>query len=473
MKTKTRRTFIKNSLVAAGGILTVPSILQGENRTSSANKRPFIGVQLHKPAFENRSLDDLFTEMRDFAAINTVIYFFKDEDAKTGQNYHGNTSYRRKSAEIDVRGNDTLDLMYKAASKHEIDIYMGGGEMYWASCLNNHASACQIDCYDKPFNFACVNKPEWRKFQMSLHNDLFAQHPYLAGFLFMHERNGSFMPIFKPDTWRGNYNPACFCEDCIKIAEQKGIDAEKARAGFKKLVRLLRDKESSLVRDGIMVSMWRIISEYPEVMAWEKLQWDSFQDYRKDIVKAIKQVKPTAKIGYHFQHHGLYGALPWRAGDNPEYAVEFADWVKPSVYPGASGARYKDLLDKARKSYLGDLDELTAHRTLSGWFNRSAENGMEMLGDNLAVQSAFSAEWVESEVQRIVAGSSPLPVYAGLGIGVPGGEQIETPEFIAECTKACFKGGANGIILSRHYSEMKPALVKAAGGVIKNHFKIS
>ena len=471
-----RRKFIKNSTIAAAGTMASGSLaalgLKREGNPASQS-RPFIGVQLDKAAFENRSFSDLFKEMQGLAAINTVIYFFKEEDAKHGDSYHGGTHFRRRQAKLDDHGRDTIELMHEAAAPLEMDIYMGGGEISWASCLGQYEEACQIDCFGEKWRFSCVNKPEWRKFQVAVHADLFRQHPYLTGFLFMHERNGAFMPLLKPDTWRGDYNPVCFCESCIKKAKEQEIDAEKARAGFQKLVRLFKDKEEDLVRDGVMVGFWRILTEYPEVMAWEKLQWDSFQDYRKDIVKGIHEVKKEAKIGYHFQHHGLYGALPWRAGDKVEYTKEFADWVKPSVYPGASGMRYKDLLDKARETYLNDLDEETAHRVMSGWFNRSPENGIEMIGENPAEQSRFLPEWVESEVKRISEGADSLPTYAGLGIGVPGGENVETPEFIAECTRACFRGGADGIILSRHYSEMKPALVKASGKVIREHFKIN
>lgn len=472
-----RRKFIEKSAVTVAGMSILPGMAwsnpkKAENSTVKSFN-PFIGVQLDKAAYENRGFPDLFNEMQELAAINTVIYFFKDEDAKYGDNYHGGTQFRRRQAKLDNQDRDTIDLMQEAAAPLGMDIYMGGGEISWASCLGQYEEACQIDCYGEKWRFSCVNKPEWRKFQVAVHTDLFRQHPYLSGFLFMHERNGAFMPLLKPDTWRGDYNPVCFCESCVEKAKQQGIDAEKARAGFKKLVRLFKHKEEDLVLDGVMVGFWRILTEYPEVMAWEKLQWDSFQDYRKEIVKGIKEIKKDAKIGYHFQHHGLYGALPWRAGDKVEYTKEFADWVKPSVYPGASGMRYKDLLNKARETYLNDLDEETAHRVMSGWFNRSPENGIEMIKENPAEQSRFQPEWVESEVRRISEGAEPLPTYAGLGIGVPGGENVETPEFIAECTRACFRGGAEGIILSRHYSEMKPELVKASGEVIREYFKIN
>ena len=475
-----RRDFLKKSTMATAAIglgsnspgWAKAKDISGKSNREKKTNRPFIGVQLGKGMHEKDSLPQLFDEMQDRAAINTIIYFFSAKDARYGDNYHGGTQFRRDQADLDQNGRDLVDLMQEAASRRDMDIYMGGGEMFWANCLQNHAEASWIDCFGNPYNFACVNKPDWRKFQTALHNDLFEQHPYLKGFLFMHERSASFMPIFKPDTWRGDYNPSCFCEHCRAKGESRGIDAEKAAKGFRKMVSLFKDRKADLIRGGIMVGFWRILMEYPETLAWEKLQWDSFHDYRLAIVKAIKESKPNAVIGYHFQHHGLYGSLDYRAGDDPKLATEFADWVKPSLYAGASGQRYFDLLKKAQQSYLSDFDLETAHRVLSGWFNRSPENGWELLENESLAQSPFSPDWVRSEAKRIKESVSPLAMNAGLGIGVPGGEDVETPEYIAACTQACFDAGTDGIMLSRHYHEMRPELVKAAGEVIKKQYQI-
>ena len=84
-------------------------------------------------------------------------------------------------------------------------------------------------------------------------------------------------------------------------------------------------------------------------------------------------------------------------------------------------------------------------------------------------QFAFGADWVEREVRRLSTEGAPKPLIAGLGIGVPGGEKTETPDLVAAWTEACYRGGARGILLSRHYSEMKPELLRAAGEVIRAH----
>ena len=472
-----RRRFIRNSAITAGGILASGK-LQGFEwnkamNSASNQKKPFIGVQLDKAAFENRELSDMFREMHELAAINTVIYFFKDEDVKYGSDHSGGTSFQRGKVDLDSFGRDTIDRMQEAAEPFGITIFMGGGEMYWGNCIHKFPEATEIDCFGNRTDFSCPNRPEWRQFQKALHADLFQQHPYLGGFLFMHERRGPMNFLYKRQAWFDNTLPRCFCEHCADKGQKRGIDAEKAKVGFQHLVKLFEGKSPQLERDGVMVGFWRLLTEYPDVLAWEKMQWDTIFDYREDVIKAMRKAKNDITIGYHYQHAGLLGDLFWRVGEKPEYAKGVADFVKPSLYPGVSGARLKNVISRAQAVYLKDLDDKTAQLAVSGWFQRSPENGREVFGENPAAQSGFTPEWVKTETERFSKGAAPVPVYAGLGIGVPGSDQVETPEYITKCTEACFEGGAEGIILSRHYSEIKPKLLKAAGKVIKKHFKLA
>lgn len=464
-----RRNFIKKTALTTAGAFVAQhlssKISVGEEKTA---KDMMVGMQLDADAFANRSFDELFEEMKSLAPINSIHYFFKDTDVKLSPQYMADTPFSCEKLVLDKNGDDTIDLMYKSLSKKGLELFLGGGELYWDDCTK-FPSACQIDCYGNRRKTSCVNNPEWKKFQLSVHADIFKEHLYLNGFLFMHERTGPFMQIFKPEPWQGVFNPGCFCVHCAKIAQEKGINAEKAKKGFKKLIKLLRDKDPKLRRDGVMVGLWRIICQFPEVMAWEQFQWDSLKSYRIAFSENLRKINPEISIGYHFQHSASSGDFPWRAGDNPESAIEFADWVKPSIYPGCSGTRYKDLLDKSHDTYLADMNEQTAHEVLCAWFGRSAKNGVELIGTDTQKQAAFSSDWCKQETERFVKGCQPLPVYAGLGIGIPGGENTETKELIQNCTEACFQAGAKGILFSRHYSEIKPELLNACGEIINKY----
>ncbi len=42
-----------------------------------------------------------------------------------------------------------------------------------------------------------------------------------------------------------------------------------------------------------------------------------------------------------------------------------------------------------------------------------------------------------------------------------------SPPVVNECTKACFAGGAKGLVISRKYSEMKLANLAAVGDALR------
>jgi hypothetical protein len=67
-----------------------------------------------------------------------------------------------------------------------------------------------------------------------------------------------------------------------------------------------------------------------------------------------------------------------------------------------------------------------------------------------------------------VAGQ-PVQIWPGVDIDVPveKGAGHCTPESVGRAVKAVFTGGAQGIILSRNYVEMKPENLSGAGAALR------
>jgi hypothetical protein len=101
---------------------------------------------------------------------------------------------------------------------------------------------------------------------------------------------------------------------------------------------------------------------------------------------------------------------------------------------------------------------------LRGIMGRTEEDEPDWFADSPA---GFAPSWVAKEIARWKRAVPDRPIYSGLGIGVPGGEAAETPEYIAACTRAGYEAGADGILLSRGYGEMRPELTRAAGEEIR------
>jgi hypothetical protein len=143
----------------------------------------------------------------------------------------------------------------------------------------------------------------------------------------------------------------------------------------------------------------------------------------------------------------------------------YSDFIRPAVYNNVAGGRFVTFVQDSRRSVFGDLPPELTLEVLYRQLNYD-----EAPFDKLAA-TGFSANYVERETRRAaesVAGH-PVQVWPGVDIDVPvkTGESQCTPESVASAVKAAFKGGAQGIILSRNYTEMKPENLSGAGTALR------
>src|ERR1019366_7981596 len=76
----------------------------------------------------------------------------------------------------------------------------------------------------------------------------------------------------------------CFCEFCQKKGRERGIDAERARRGFDEMEKFVRDNRGGKIpRDGCFTTFWRVLLNYPEVLAWENLWATSRHEFQAAI----------------------------------------------------------------------------------------------------------------------------------------------------------------------------------------------
>ena len=80
--------------------------------------------------------------------------------------------------------------------------------------------------------------------------------------------------------------------------------------------------------------------------------------------------------------------------------------------------------------------------------------------------TGFSADYVYRETKRARAGlaGTKTQLWPGIDIDIPTAANHSkcTPEGTRDAVLAAFRGGADGVILSRKYSEMKLANLKGA-----------
>src|SRR5256885_831013 len=73
------------------------------------------------------------------------------------------------------------------------------------------------------------------------------------------------------------------------------------------------------------------------------------------------------------------------------------------------------------------------------------------------------------DLYRLAGGGPRVKIWPGIDIDIPTGpaEKKTQPEDVYQAVRAAFQGGAHGVLLSRKYSEMKLANIRAAGRAVR------
>ena len=418
-------------------------------------------------------LDDPAGEIdriREGLPINNVMVFENNAVRRTEAGKGGGP--RQHPTQGIVDGKDVFDRLEPILEERDLSLTLGMGESSWGyqPYYAPYSPIAQVDCFGLTNRQSCMRNPEWIHFQVSSYEETIRMKPWIDSIMFMHERKGPLASLFSGEMF-GARTSFCFCEHCRKAGERRGLDVERAIEGYRKLAKLVQkaDADEPAPAAGWFISIWRLFMQFPEILGWDQLWWDGLHDYRARIAGAVKVVKPDIRVGCHIQHNSMTNDFLWRAGDNPVRIAEYSDWIKPSVYMGASGNRARGMLNRMHAVLFKDMPLGTAREFIHSIQGHPIDEYPELEKTEGAV--AYGAHWVRYELERY-AREQPKPVMAGLGIGIPGGGKAETPELIRESTEACFEGGAHGILLSRSYNEMRPELLAAARGVIEERLDL-
>ena len=119
----------------------------------------------------------------------------------------------------------------------------------------------------------CFNNPGYRNFTLWLVED-YARSYDIGGIMWGSERQGGLLNTLGLSQSSGQDpgRTTCFCEFCQKKGRDRGIDVERARRGFDEVEAFVRNSRAGeRPRDGYFTSFWRLLLNYPEVLAWENL----------------------------------------------------------------------------------------------------------------------------------------------------------------------------------------------------------
>jgi len=486
-----RRNFIKLGVVGAGAALAGVESLRGEDTPNPTPSKPvstMIGMPICVAPLAQRELDPLFDDMRQRAGVNALFPFiYSHEPHRAGvpaTGFHGGNYamphmqyYKDTPLTLqDMRapefgGVDVLARVVPVARRHGIQTFcfllednvLPAAAPHWEVLYEvDHHGHRTAGHPGGP----CFNNPRYQNFTLGLVEDYTRSYD-IGGIMWGSERQSGLLNTLSLSQSSGQDpgRTTCFCEFCQKKGRDHGIDVERARLGFGEAEKfVLNSRAGRRPSDGYFTAFWRLLLKYPEVLAWENLWVSSRHEFQAALYRKVKSINPALPVGWHVWHNMSFSPFQ-RAEEDYAGFAGFSDFLRPALYNNVAGGRFLSFVKGARNAVFGDLSPELTLDVLYRELNYNEARYDQLLATGL------SADYVERETRRAVEGVArqPVQIWPGVDIDVPveKGAGHCTPESVGQAVKAVFKGGAQGIILSRNYVEMKPENLSGAGTALR------
>jgi hypothetical protein len=460
---------------------------------AAAPRRPLIGIQVGAVSFADEGVDKVLDVIQERGAADTIFLAtfsygrgiagrqvpgqpFPDHGkqepdaqfrggnfARSHPAFYGQTSLKQTQS-TDFGELDILAAVLPRAHARKMKVYCWNEDVFRGD-LPGIEGLCEVDLEGRRAETLCTHNPDFRAFLIGLSEDHAASYP-IDGLMWGSERQGPLGNALgarhggKPDPMRAT----CFCKFHEAEGRSRGIDVARAREGYRKLAELVqRTLSGKRPADGMFVSFWRLLVGYPEILAWEKLWNDGQRAVHADVRAAVKRRRPQAAVGFHIWHNNSFSPF-YRAEQDYGTLASGADFLKVVVYNNCGGPRYARYLDTAASVLFADLpkaDVLRFHDHVLGY----QDNALDRLA-----AGGLPADYVARETRRALAGAEGrCSIYPGIDIDIPTGEREKktTPDDVYQAVTAALTAGAQGVVLSRKYSEMKLANLAAAGRAVR------
>ena len=395
--------------------------------------------------------------------------------------FYGNTVLGAAGRAPEHPDLDLLETVLPAARERGMKAYAWMEESGSARELRtypNFAKLLEVDAWSRPGLRPCFNNPDYRNWHLGFVEDYVRSYD-LDGLAWCSERPGPLNLVLQGPAQVGDVG--CFCPHCKAIGRDRGIDVARAQEGFRALVDWnARIGAGERPADGAFVTFWRILLTYPEVLAWQTLWTESQRQIYRDIYGVAKACVPDIEVGWHVYHNISFSPF-YRADQDYEEMAKFSDFIKVVIYNNCAGPRFHTWVQNICRALFADADPDDVYPLMMKLLQLD-EGAYEKLP-----QSGFSAEYVRRETARAVKGvAGQSAIYPGIDIDIPVGKPAErlepsghvgrtnwdaTEGDLTQCSResvrdavlAAFDGGAEGVVLSRKYSEMKLDNLSGAG----------
>ena len=491
----TRRDIVKGGL-ALGTAAMIPSALVKAAAKPAAKIDNVIGIQVGAISFIDEGVNQVLDNIQKAGPINTLfLATFTYDSGIAGRQIagypfpdHGKQEYLNlvggnfatphpqfykntilKETKAPDHGNwDMLEAVLPEAKKRGLKTYVFNQDSFtWHKGTPHIAELQETGIYGQHVESCCDLNPDYINFVSGMTKDICSSYD-IDGLMWSSERQGPFNNAIAP--FKGERPSAritCFCPHHRKAAKEQGIDVERALEGYHKLVDFTK-KSTMRERptDGYFAEFWRIMTDYPEILAYEKLWTAANHATYRNVYDSAKAAKPNIQAGFHIWHSNSLS--PFTKAEMPYERLAYADFIKPVIYNIVGGSRYAGYINSNASTVFGDLSK-EEYLKLNNRLMNYEDMDLETLG-----RDGMPQDYVAKETKRALDGvKGKCKIYAGLDIDIPNAAKNKqtTPEDAYRSTMTALKAGAQGIIFARKYSEMKLPNIAGGAKAVKDFYE--
>ena len=484
-----RRTFIQSASAAALAT-AVPAASKAEATVASK----MIGIQVGAVSFVDEGVEKALDEFQHDAAVNTLFVatftygrgiagrqipgqplpdhgsqaydadtFYGGSYTVVDPKYFANTAFKSFRAP-DFGKYDVLAEVLPSARKRGLKTICWFEDVFRKD-LPGIDQLEEKELSGSNATTLCFNNPNYRNWLLGI-SENWARCYDIDGIMWGSERQGAFSNMLGASHGQAaGGHVTCFCQYCVAKAMERGINPDRARQGFLELQKFVTaSHKGTRPVDGYHVQLWRLMLRYPELLAWEMLWTDSLRETYAAIYEHVKSVKPSLQVGWHIWHNNSFNPV-YRAEQDLAAIAPHSDFLKIVIYHNCAGERMARYIDNVGASIYGDIPKqelLDFHYRVLDY----KERGLDEIP-----YTGFSSDYVYRETKRARAGleGTKTLLWPGIDIDIPTEENNSkcTPYGTKDAVTAAFRGGADGVLISRKYSEMKLANLRAVGTAIK------
>jgi hypothetical protein len=192
---------------------------------------------------------------------------------------------------------------------------------------------------------------------------------------------------------------------------------------------------------------------------------DSLRETYAAIYAKVKSIKPSVGVGWHIWHNNSFNPV-YRAEQDLSELTRYSDFLKMVMYHNCGGERMASYIGSVGRTMFGDVPG----QELLDFHYRIMNYGQEKPLAEIP-KSGLSSDYVFREAKRAreALNGSKTQLWPGIDIDIPtaAANSKSTPEGTRDAVAAALRAGADGVLLSRKYSEMKLANLRGAGAAIR------